>query len=90
MRSFVVIFAIASGLLGGLFSSAWMNGMAQQRVKNTFIYEIGHMQMHHPEYAENRDVKKTIKETKNKIDVSKAPSSLSGQEWRKCLVSLVT
>lgn len=68
MRSSVVIFAIASGLLGGLFSSAWMNGMAQQRVNNTFVYEIGHMQIHHPEYAENKDVKKTIKETRNKVE----------------------
>lgn len=42
--------------------------MAQQRVKNTFVYEIGHMQIHHPEYTENKDVKKTIKETKNKIE----------------------
>ena len=47
LRSAVVIFAIASGLLGGLFSSAWMNGMAKQRVENTFVYETGHMQMHH-------------------------------------------
>ncbi len=68
LRSSVVILAIASGLLGGLFSSAWMNGMAQQRVNNTFVYEIGHMQMHHPGYAENKDVKKTIKGTRNKIE----------------------
>lgn len=69
MRSAVVIFAIASGLLGGLFSSAWMNGMAQQRVENTFVYEIGHMQLHHPDYAENRDVKKTISDTENKLEM---------------------
>lgn len=67
MRSAVVIFAIASGLLGGLFSSAWMNGMAQQRVKNTFAYEIGHIQLHHPSYAENSDVRQTIKNTSDKL-----------------------
>ncbi|MCA0933743.1 FtsX-like permease family protein [Lutimonas saemankumensis] len=67
LRSSVVIFAIASGLLGGLFSSAWMNGMAKQRVENTFVYETGHMQMHHPDYAENKDVKKTITEVNTKI-----------------------
>ena len=66
LRSSVVIFAIASGLLGGLFSSAWMNGMAKQRVENTFVYETGHMQMHHPDYAENKDVKKTITEIDKK------------------------
>ena len=67
MRSAVVIFAIASGLVGGLFSSAWMNGMAQQRVKNTFAYEIGHIQLHNPVYNENTDVKKTIKNTAEKL-----------------------
>jgi ABC-type lipoprotein release transport system permease subunit len=72
LRSAVVIFAIASGLLGGLFSSSWMNGMAQQRVKNTFIYETGHMQMHHPQYAENKDVRKTIENTGTKLEELRA------------------
>ena len=76
LRSAVVIFAIASGLLGGLFSSAWMNGMAKQRVENTFVYEIGHMQMHHPDYAENKDVKKTIHGTKEKLDALKVFSGV--------------
>ena len=67
LRSAVVIFAIASGLLGGLFASAWMNGMAMQRVKNTFAYEIGHIQLHNPEFSENMDVKKTIQDTRKKI-----------------------
>ena len=67
LRSSVVIFAIASGLLGGLFSSAWMNGMAMQRVKNTFAFEIGHVQMHHKDYAQNMDVKKTIVDTRKKM-----------------------
>ena len=53
VRSSVVIFAIASGLLGGLFSSAWMNGMAGQRVENTFAYETGHIQLHHRDFSEN-------------------------------------
>lgn len=77
LRSSVVIFAIASGLLGGLFSSAWMNGMAMQRVKNTFAFEIGHVQMHHPDYSENMDVKKTIVDTRKKI------SALSSTEGVK-------
>ena len=69
VRSSVVIFAIASGLLGGLFSSAWMNGMANQRVQNTFDYETGHIQIHSPEYVENLDVKKTIENSNTKAKV---------------------
>ena len=67
LRSAVVIFAIGSGLLGGLFSTAWMNGMAQQRVENTFAYETGHMQMHHPEFSDNYDIKKTIVHVDQKL-----------------------
>ncbi len=68
MRSAVVIFAIASGLVGGLFSSAWMNGMAVQRVQSTFDLETAHIQLHHPEFSDNFDIKKTIKSTNNKVD----------------------
>lgn len=67
LRSIVVIFAIASGLLGGLFASAWMNGMATQRVKDIFSIETAHIQIHHPEFADNFDVRKTIPDIKNKI-----------------------
>lgn len=82
MRSAVVIFAIASGLVGGLFSSAWMNGMAQQRVKNTFAYEIGHVQLHNPVYNENTDVKKTIKNTAEKLKYLKDKNDVIGVSER--------
>ena len=67
LRSAVVIFAIASGLVGGLFSSAWMNGMAIQRVKNTFSIETAHIQLHNPQFANNFDIKKTIISTYKKL-----------------------
>ncbi|MEN8186976.1 MAG: ABC transporter permease, partial [Bacteroidota bacterium] len=66
-RSAVVIFAVASGLVGGLFASAWMNGMAKQRVANTFSLETAHIQLHHPEFADNFDVKHTITLTDKKL-----------------------
>ena len=67
MRSSVVILAIAFGLLGGIFSSAWMNGMANQRVQDTFDFETGHIQIHHPAYVENEDVRKTITGVEEKL-----------------------
>ena len=62
-----MILAIAFGLLGGLFSSAWMNGMVDQRVQDTFDLETGHIQMHHPDYSDNEDVKLTIAEVDQKL-----------------------
>ena len=67
LRSAVVLLAIASGLVGGLFSSAWMNGMATQRVDNAFSIETSHIQFHNPKFAENFDVKKTINNTDEKL-----------------------
>jgi len=67
LRSAVVLLAIASGLVGGLFSSAWMNGMATQRVANAFSIETSHIQFHNPKFSENFDVKKTIKNTDEKL-----------------------
>lgn len=68
LRSVVVILAIASGLVGGLFSSAWMNGMAMQRVDSTFDIETAHIQFHNPEFADNFDVKETILSTEEKLE----------------------
>lgn len=68
LRSAVVIFAITSGLVGGLFASSWMNGMARQRVKNAFSLETAHIQLHNPQYALNQDVKKTIRLTDKKLE----------------------
>jgi ABC-type lipoprotein release transport system permease subunit len=68
LRSAVVMLAIASGLVGGLFSSAWMNGMAKQRVRDTFSIETAHIQFHNPDFADNFDVKKTILNTREKLE----------------------
>ncbi len=73
-RSAVVIFAIVSGLVGGLFASAWMNGMAQQRVQNAFAVETAHIQLHNPKFSENLDIKKTISSTSEKLEeINKKP-----------------
>ena len=68
LRSAVVILAIASGLIGGLFSSAWMKGMANQRVKSTFELETAHIQFHNPDFIDNFDVKKTIVSSAERLE----------------------
>ena len=75
LRSAVVLLAIASGLVGGLFSSAWMNGMANQRVNNAFSIETAHIQIHNPKFADNFDIKRTINDTD---DILKDISNIQG------------
>ena len=63
LRSSVVILAIASGLIGGLASTAWMNGMADQRIESTFAIETAHIQLHNKTFNENFEITKTIDST---------------------------
>jgi len=55
-----VILAITFGLLGGIFSSAVMKGMAEQRMKEAVSRETAHLQMHNPKYIEDNEIKYTI------------------------------
>lgn len=60
VRSLVVILAITFGLLGGVFSSAVMKGMAEQRMKEAVSRETAHIQIHNPKYIEDNEIKYTI------------------------------
>lgn len=60
IRSLVIIMAISFGLLGGVFSSAVMKGMADQRVKEAVSRETSHIQIHNTEYLEDNDITFTI------------------------------
>lgn len=60
IRSLVVILAITIGLAGGLFSSAFMQGMSEQRIRTAIDYEIGHLQIHDSAYMLNKELNDTI------------------------------
>jgi putative ABC transport system permease protein len=59
-RSFIVVMAIASGLLGGVFSSAVLKGSGDQRVREAVSRETSHLQIHNPAYSEDEDLRNYI------------------------------
>jgi putative ABC transport system permease protein len=59
-RSLIVVMAIASGLLGGIFSSAVMQGAGDQRVREAVSRETSHLQIHNPAYSEDEDLRNYI------------------------------
>lgn len=76
VRSLVVIFAITFGLLGGIFSSAVMKGMAEQRMKEAVSRETAHLQIHNPKYIEDNEIKYTI--NKESEGLASVLDSISG------------
>jgi len=91
LRSAVVILAITSGLVGGLFASSWMNGMGRQRVNDALTLETAHIQLHNTRFSINQDIKKTVFETEEKLkEIAKIPGVRSVTSRLKVLAMAAT
>ncbi len=56
-RSWVVIMAIALGVWAVIFLMGFSIGMGNSYVDGAIRLEVSHIQVHHPEYLQDRDVK---------------------------------
>jgi len=56
-RSFIILASVIIGLSAGIFLMAFYNGMIEQRVNTAIQNEISHIQMHHPEFRNDYDIK---------------------------------
>jgi putative ABC transport system permease protein len=61
-RSLVMIIAIAVGLWGGIFAAALMTGLLEQRFRLSIEQHISHIQIHHPDFLKDFNVKSKISE----------------------------
>jgi ABC-type lipoprotein release transport system permease subunit len=68
VRSLVVIFAIAIGLIGGIFIAGLSNGMVAQQTDNAINNEISNAQIHNPKFLDNMSPKFLIENVDEKID----------------------
>jgi len=59
-RSLVMIIAIAVGLWGGIFAAALMTGLLEQRFRLGIEQHISHIQIHHPDFLKDNNVKSKI------------------------------
>lgn len=64
IRSLVVITAIALGLWGGIFSYAFMQGMAGQQMYASIHTETGHIQINQKDFLLNYDMQLNIADSK--------------------------
>lgn len=56
-RSLIIIAAVTIGVSTGIFLMAFYNGMIEQRVRMAIQNEISHIQLHHPEFRKDYDIK---------------------------------
>jgi ABC-type lipoprotein release transport system permease subunit len=68
IRSSVVIAAFVFGIFAGIFAAAVMIGAIDQRINNAIGNETSHIQIHHPYYLENNELKYTIDDYQVLVD----------------------
>lgn len=68
LRSLVIMLAVMFGLIGGIFSVALMNGMMEQMVTSTIQTELANIQIHHPKYLVNYELKYSIGKTNSILE----------------------
>lgn len=56
-RTMVLIGAIALGVWAGLFMTGFATGMIKSYISNAIDQIVSHIQIHHPKFAEDQDVK---------------------------------
>lgn len=82
VRSFVVISAIAIGLMAGIFASAFVNGMMVQKIDSVVKMELSHFQVHDTLFRKEMSVKAVIENGEdilNEISSNKKIKVASGR-----------
>ena len=60
VRSLIVLISVILGLWVATFMFAYAFGIMEQRLEDAIIYEVSHLQIHHPEFLAENDSKYTV------------------------------
>ena len=66
LRSLIVITSMVLGLWSGLFSASMMSALNNQRINSAIKSQLSHLQIHHPSFQDNYDIKYQINDL-NKV-----------------------
>ena len=73
MRSLVVMMSIAVGLWAGLTAMSFSFGMYQGHIQNVILYQLSHIQVHHPGFRSEMELKDTVR---NSLELQTAINSM--------------
>lgn len=88
-RSLVLILSIILGIWAGTFVMAFYYGMSIQQVQQTISSQLSHIQIHHPDFKENYDVKYTIPDESEIVTALQSDSSILAYSERLMSVCMV-
>jgi len=90
VRSGVIIAAIAVGMFAGVFTTTFVKGWMNQRLEVGVETEVSYIQVHHPRFSDNYDLKMSIENGKAISEKILSIEGVDGASPRIVLQSMVS
>ncbi|MCB2207950.1 MAG: FtsX-like permease family protein [Bacteroidetes bacterium] len=89
VRSLVIIFSIALGIFAGVAATAFMKGLAEQRIQKVINTELSYMQIHKNGFRQNSDFKSYMPDAQNLASEIRAIPNVTGASQRIIVQSMI-
>lgn len=89
VRSLVIIFSIALGIFAGVAATAFMKGLAEQRIQKVINTELSYIQIHKEGFRQNSDFKLYMPDAANlALEIQDIPN-VTGASQRIIIQSMI-
>lgn len=88
-RSLIIIAAVSIGLWAGIFIMAFYNGMIEQRINAAIAGELSHIQLHHPEFRKDYEIKYYLPEGRKMLEKIKNDSNVKAATGRIIIKGMI-
>ncbi|MBG6185900.1 ABC transporter permease [Flavobacterium sp. CAN_S2] len=88
-RSLIIITAVSIGLWAGIFMMAFYNGMIEQRINSAITDELSHIQVHHPKFRKEYDIKYRLSEGRKIVETIRKDSKIKAVAGRVILKGMI-
>lgn len=89
VRSLVIIFSIALGIFAGVAATAFMKGLAEQRIQKVINTELSYMQIHRNGFRQNSDFKSYMPDAQKLVSEIQAIPNVTGASQRIIVQSMI-
>lgn len=88
-RSLTIIIAVSIGLWAGIFMMAFYNGMIEQRVNTAITSELSHIQLHHPEFRKEYEIKYYLPKGRKMLEIIGKDSKIKAASGRIIIKGMI-
>lgn len=90
LRSLVVIGSIIMGIWAMIFGNGFMNGFIVSYMANAINHDISHIQVHHPDFNRDQEVKYSIPEGSTKTQEIRSWEGVKGATTRTLVTGMIS